>query len=222
MSGRVQTLDGVRIHESAWVDAPALIGKGTAVWHFCHVEAGAQIGRDCMLGQNVYVAAGAEIGDRVRIQNNVSVYRGAVLESDVFLGPSCVLTNVVNPRAEINRQSAVQTTRICRGATVGANATVVCGVTLGRYAFVGAGAVVTRDVADYALVVGTPARQTGWMSRHGHRLAVAADGTATCPESGLRYRLADGEMRCLDLDEDETLKDRPVGAVPYGTRRHDP
>lgn len=220
--GRVQTLEGVRVHASAWVDAPAQIGAGTAVWHFCHVEAGAQVGQDCVLGQNVYVAAGAEVGDRVRVQNNVSVYRGAVIESDVFLGPSCVLTNVVNPRAEVDRQSAAQTTRIRRGATVGANATVVCGVTLGRYAFVGAGAVVTRDVADYALVVGTPARQVGWMSRHGHRLAVSADGTATCPESGLRYRLADGRMRCLDLDEDEALGERPAGTLPYGAGPRDP
>ena len=215
-TGRVQSLEGVRIHPSAWVDAPAEIGVGTAVWHFCHVEAGARVGRDCVLGQNVYVAAGAEVGDRVRVQNNVSVYRGVVLEDDVFLGPSCVLTNVVNPRAEVDRQAMVQTTRVRRGATVGAGATVVCGVTLGRYAFVGAGAVVTRDVADYALVVGTPARRVGWMSRHGHRLALAADGTAVCPESGLRYRLADGRMRCLDMDEDQPFGDRPVGTLPYG------
>ena len=214
--GRVRALDGVRIHPSAWVDAPAQIGAGTAVWHFCHVEAGAAVGRDCVLGQNVYVAAGAELGDRVRVQNNVSVYDGSVIEDDVFLGPSCVLTNVVNPRAEVDRRTSVLTTRLRRGATVGANATVVCGVTVGRYAFVGAGAVVTHDVADYALVVGTPARPTGWMSRHGHRLVPDADGRAVCPESGLRYRLAGGEMRCLDLDEDQPLAARPVGTRPYG------
>ena len=196
MSGRVREMPGVFIHESAYVDAPCEIGEGTKVWHFSHVQAGARIGRGCTLGQNVNVGPGVAIGDGVKIQNNVSVYAGCVVEDDVFLGPSCVLTNVKNPRSEVDRRGEFATTRIRRGATVGANATVVCGVTLGRYCFVAAGAVVTKDVPDFALVVGTPSRQRGWMSRHGHRLGPPdADGMMTCPGSGLRYRLEGGALR---------------------------
>lgn len=217
MSERVTQLPGVLIHESAYVDAPAEIGEGTRIWHFCHVEAGARLGQGCSLGQNVYVAAGVVLGDRVKVQNNVSLYAGVEAEDDVFLGPSAVLTNVSNPRSQVNRRALYEATRLRRGATVGANATVVCGVTLGRYSFVAAGSVVTRDVPDYALVAGNPARAAGWMSRHGHRLRFGADGLATCPESGLRYRLADGAVRCLDLDEDAPLP----ATMATGVRSYD-
>jgi UDP-2-acetamido-3-amino-2,3-dideoxy-glucuronate N-acetyltransferase len=191
-------------HATACVDAPCIIGEGTQIWHFCHVMSGARIGRACVLGQNVFVAARAVIGDRVRIQNNVSIYDGVEIEDDVFLGPSCVLTNVTNPRAEINRRAEVEPTRIRRGATIGANATIVCGVTIGRHAFIGAGAVVTHDVADYALVLGVPGRRVGWMGRHGVRLEREGNGWR-CPESGLRYREEGGVLRCLDVDEDAPL-----------------
>ena len=217
MNERVLSLPGVRLHESAYVDAPAEIGEGTVVWHFSHIQAGARIGRGCSLGQNVNVGPGVVIGDRVKIQNNVSVYAGAVIEDDVFLGPSCVLTNVSNPRCEVSRRGLYEPTVFRRGATVGANATVVCGVTLGRYSFVAAGGVVTRDVPDYGLAVGVPARLAGWMSRHGHRLVVGDGGEAVCPESGLRYReeaTPEGpRLRCLDLDEDAPLppETRPSG-----------
>ncbi len=215
MSGRVSEMPGVRIHPSAYVDEGAQIGQGTGVWHFCHVSSGAVIGERCVLGQNVFVADGAVIGSNVKIQNNVAVYGGCHVEDDVFLGPSCVLTNVTNPRSQVNRKSLYETTRLGRGATVGANATIVCGVTLGRYCFVAAGAVVTRDDA---LIVGTPGRAQGWMSRHGHRLAFAADGLATCPESGLRYRLESGRVRCLDVDEESPLPpDLTTGERAYDT-----
>ena len=207
MSDRIQSLPGVRIHESAYVDAPAEIGEGTSIWHFSHVQPGARIGRGCSLGQNVNVGNDVEIGDNVKIQNNVSIYTGAVIEDDVFLGPSCVLTNVTNPRSQVNRKGLYETTRFRRGATIGANATIVCGITLGRYCFVAAGSVVTKDIPDYALVVGNPARPLGWMSRHGHRLQLDAAGEGTCAESGFRYRLTDGALRCLDLDEDADLPD---------------
>jgi UDP-2-acetamido-3-amino-2,3-dideoxy-glucuronate N-acetyltransferase len=190
------------IHPSAIVDDGAIIGEGTRIWHFSHVDAGAVIGKDCTLGQNVYVARGARIGDHVKIQNNVSVYAGVEIEDDVFCGPSCVFTNVANPRAEIARRDAYVVTRIRRGATIGANATILCGATIGRYAFVAAGAVVSKqDVPDYALMIGVPARRAGWMSRHGHRLGP----DLRCPESGWTYALDANELRCLDRGEDEPL-----------------
>jgi UDP-2-acetamido-3-amino-2,3-dideoxy-glucuronate N-acetyltransferase len=195
------------VHESAYVDEGAEIGAGTKIWHFSHVMKGARIGERSILGQNVNVDGGTVVGNNVKIQNNVSVYTGAVIEDDVFLGPSCVLTNVTNPRSQVNRHSLYEPTRLKRGCTVGANSTIVCGVTVGRYAFIGAGAVVTRDVRDFALVVGNPARQVGWMSRHGHRLGRPdREGVMRCPESGYRYREAEpGVLRCLDLDEDAPL-----------------
>jgi len=195
------------VHETAVVDPGARIGSGTKIWHFSHVMKGAVIGERCVLGQNVNVDGGATIGQNVKIQNNVSIYTGTRIEDDVFLGPSCVLTNVTNPRSQVNRHKLYETTVIRRGATVGANATIVCGVTLGRYAFVAAGSVVTKEVPDYTLVQGNPARPAGWMSRHGHRLpAPDAEGIMRCPESGFRYRKNDaGDVRCLDLDEEAPL-----------------
>jgi UDP-2-acetamido-3-amino-2,3-dideoxy-glucuronate N-acetyltransferase len=194
-------------HPTACIDEPCTIGPGTKIWHFSHVSSGAVIGAGCILGQNVFVAGGVEIGRNVKIQNNVSVYTGTVIEDDVFLGPSCVLTNVSNPRAQIVRYSLYETTILKRGATVGANATIVCGVTIGRYAFIGAGAVVSKDVPDYALVTGVPARSKGWMSRHGIPLpAPDGDGIMVCPESGLRFRETDaGQLCCVDLDEETAL-----------------
>lgn len=194
-------------HESAYVDDGCEIGEGTKIWHFCHVLPGARIGRRCVLGQNCQVAGDVVIGDGVKIQNNVSIYTGTVIEDDVFLGPSCVLTNVTNPRSQVNRHSLYERTVLRRGATIGANATVVCGVVVGRYAFVGAGAVVVRDVPDYGLVLGNPGRLRGWVSRHGLPLRDPdPDGILTCPESGLRYReTAPGTLRCLDLDEEAPL-----------------
>jgi UDP-2-acetamido-3-amino-2,3-dideoxy-glucuronate N-acetyltransferase len=191
------------VHPSAYVDEPCEVGEGTKVWHFSHVMSGCKIGRRCILGQNVHVAANVVIGDNVKIQNNVSLYTGCVIEDDVFLGPSCVLTNVSNPRSQIIRHHLYEETRIGKGATIGANATVVCGHRIGCYAFIAAGAVVTRDVPDYALMMGVPARQVGWMSRHGYRLeSPDARGLMTCPETGWRYREeTPGRLRCLDLDE---------------------
>lgn len=157
-------------HPTACIDQPCTIGEGTRIWHFAHVMAGARIGARCMLGQGVFVGSAVVIGDGVRVQNNVSIYDGVEIEDDVFLGPSCVFTNVKNPRAELSRKDALVPTRVRRGATIGANATILCGTTIGRYAFVGAGAVVTHDVPDFALVVGTPARRVGWVNRAGERV----------------------------------------------------
>jgi UDP-2-acetamido-3-amino-2,3-dideoxy-glucuronate N-acetyltransferase len=195
------------VHESAYVDNGAEIGAGTKVWHFSHIMKGARIGERCVIGQNVNIDGGTVIGKNVKIQNNVSVYTGAVLEDDVFLGPSCVLTNVTNPRSQVNRHSLYETTILKRGCTVGANATIVCGASIGRYAFIGAGSVVTKSVPDYALMIGNPARQAGWMSRHGHRLnAPGSDGVMVCPESGFRYQeVQAGILKCLDLDEEAPL-----------------
>ena len=194
-------------HESAYIDDGCEIGEGTKIWHFCHVMSGAKLGRGCNLGQNVLVSSGVTIGNNVKIQNNVSVYTGVTLEDDVFCGPSCVFTNVINPRSQIVRHSQYQRTLVRRGVTIGANATIVCGATLGRYAFIGAGAVVRGDVPDYALMLGVPARQRGWMSRHGHRLTEQnAAGELLCPESGWRYQEVEpGVLRCLDWPEDEPL-----------------
>ena len=206
------------VHKSAFADEGAAIGAGTKIWHFAHVMKGARIGERCVIGQNVNVDGGAVIGNNVKIQNNVSVYTGTVVEDDVFLGPSCVLTNVTNPRSQVNRHSLYETTHLKRGCTIGANATIVCGVTIGRYAFVAAGSVVTKSLPDYALVMGNPARQAGWMSRHGHRLeAPDSQGIMRCPESGYRYEEVEpGVLRCLDLNEETPLPtDLSVGKKSY-------
>ena len=196
----------VYVHPSSYVDIPCEIGDGTKIWHFCHVMANSKIGKNCSLGQNVLVSPDVVIGNNVKIQNNVALYTGAIVEDDVFLGPSCVLTNIINPRSEIVRRHMYEKTIIRKGASVGANATIVCGSTIGRYAFIAAGAVVTKDVPDYALMIGVPARRTGWMSRHGYRLGKPNhEGIMCCPVSGLRYQEADGVLRCLDLDEQAPL-----------------
>jgi UDP-2-acetamido-3-amino-2,3-dideoxy-glucuronate N-acetyltransferase len=189
----------VVIHPSAIVDDGAQLGPGTHVWHFAHVCAGAQVGRDCSLGQGVYVGNDVLIGDRVKIQNNVSVYDAVTLEDEVFCGPSMVFTNVHNPRAAVPRKAEYRRTLVKQGATLGANCTIVCGTTIGRYAFVGAGAVVSRDVPDFALVVGVPARQIGWMSRHGERLALPlrGEGHARCPATQEAYVLHAGQVSLM-------------------------
>jgi UDP-2-acetamido-3-amino-2,3-dideoxy-glucuronate N-acetyltransferase len=168
-------------HESAYVDEPCEIGKGTKIWHFCHMKAGGKIGERCIFSQNCNVAGDVVIGSNVKVQNSVSIYTGVIIEDDVFLGPSCVLTNDTNPRSQVVRHDLYEKTLLKRGCSIGANATVVCGITIGQYAFVAAGAAVTRHAPDYALMIGTPARQSGWMSRHGHRLKFQPDGRAICP-----------------------------------------
>lgn len=195
------------VHPSSYIDENVEIGEGTKIWHFCHIQSGARIGRNCVLGQNVNIGSNVRIGNFVKIQNNVSVYQGVELEDYVFCGPSCVFTNVINPRSEINRHHLFEKTLVRRGASIGANATIVCGVTIGRYAFIGAGAVVISDVPDYALMLGVPAKQKGWMSRHGHRLINPnRDGIYICPETGWRYREEEpGKLRCLDWPEDKDL-----------------
>ncbi|RMH31063.1 MAG: N-acetyltransferase [Nitrospirae bacterium] len=187
----------VFIHPTAIVDEGARIGEGSRIWHWTHVCAGARIGRNCTLGQNVFVGNRAVIGNNVKIQNNVSVYDNVTLEDDVFCGPSIVFTNVYNPRSTIPRKAEYRNTLVRQGATLGANCTIICGATIGRYAFIGAGAVVTKDVPDYALVVGVPARQIGWMSEYGERLPLPlrGEGTAVCPHTKARYVLKDGRMR---------------------------
>jgi UDP-2-acetamido-3-amino-2,3-dideoxy-glucuronate N-acetyltransferase len=182
------------IHESAIIDPGCLIGEGTRIWHFCHLISGCSIGKNCSLGQNVMVASGVVLGNNVKVQNNVSLYDGVFCEDDVFIGPSVVFTNVFNPRSAISRRHEYRSTKVLKGATVGANATIVCGVIIGRFAFVGAGAVVTHNVPDYGLVMGVPARQTGWVSEYGHKL-VFDNGRAVCPESGQHYEFNDNSVR---------------------------
>ena len=181
-------------HDSAIVDEGAVIGAGTRIWHFCHVAGGARIGAGCVLGQNVYVAPTVVLGDGVRVQNNVSLYDGVVVEDHAFLGPSAVFTNVTNPRSEVSRKSEYRPTRVGRGATVGANATVVCGHSLGAYSFLGAGAVLTHDLPDYALAVGVPARQVGWMCRCGEQLGPLEGGAGRCQACGRGYALREGAL----------------------------
>ena len=176
----------VQIHESAYVDNPCEIGAGTRIWHFSHIMRGCRVGQDCVIGQNVMIGSNVVVGNRCKIQNNVSLFDGVILEDGVFCGPSCVFTNVDNPRAEIERKNEFRATRVRRGATIGANATIVCGHDIGAYSFIGAGAVVTRDVPAHALMAGVPARRIGWMSRAGARLA----DDLVCPVDGSRYRLS--------------------------------
>ena len=195
------------IHPSSIIDEPCNIGEGTKIWHFCHIMSGVQIGQNCRLGQNVMLGSNVIIGDNVKIQNNVSVYEGVVLENDVFCGPSCVFTNVINPRSEIVRRDAYQQTTVRHGATIGANATIMCGISIGRYAFIGAGSLVLRDVPDYGLILGVPGRLKGWMSRHGYRLPNPdKNGIMVCPGSGWRYKEIEPHViKCLDWSEDKPL-----------------
>jgi len=199
--------EGYFVHASSYVDEPCQIGEGTKIWHFCHIMKNAKIGQNCILGQNVHVGCNVIIGDHCKIQNNVSLYDGVILEDEVFCGPSMVFTNVINPRSAVERKDQFKRTLVRRGATIGANATVVCGVIIGRHAFIGAGAVVIENVPDYALVVGVPAERKGWMSRHGHRLQNPdAEGMMVCSESGWRYKeIEPGVLRCLDWPEDQSL-----------------
>ena len=196
-------------HESAYIDDGAIIGKGTKIWHFAHIMSKCTIGSNCIFGQNTCVSPGVVIGNNVKVQNNVAIYTGTIIEDDVFLGPSCVLTNVNNPRSQVTRHSLYEKTLIRRGATIGANATVVCNITIGRYAFIAAGTTVVKNVPDYALIMGVPGQQKGWMSRHGHILKNAdKDGIMICPESNFRYQEQEsGILKCLDLDEESQLPD---------------
>lgn len=185
-------------HESAIIDEGCIIGKGVKIWHFSHIMEGCVIGDQCNIGQNVVVSPKVVLGRNVKVQNNVSIYTGVICEDDVFLGPSMVFTNVVNPRSAINRRGNYSTTVVKKGATIGANATIVCGHDIGEYAFIGAGAVVTKEVPAYALVVGNPARQTGWMSEYGHKLKFNGEGLAECPESHEHYLLKNGVVNKID------------------------
>ena len=181
-------------HPSAIIDEGCKIGKGTKIWHFSHIMPGCEIGENCNIGQNVVVSPGVKLGKNVKIQNNVSIYTGVICEDDVFLGPSMVFTNVINPRSAVARKDQYKQTYVCYGASIGANATIVCGVKIGKFAFIGAGAVVTKDVKDYALVVGNPARQSGWMSEYGQKLIFDTNGNAVCPESKEKYKLVNNNV----------------------------
>lgn len=181
-------------HETAVIDADCEIGAGTKIWHFSHIMSNCKIGENCNIGQNVVISPQVVLGKNVKVQNNVSIYTGVICEDDVFLGPSMVFTNVINPRSAVNRKNEYARTTVKKGASIGANATIVCGHDIGAFAFIGAGAVVTKSVPDYALVIGNPARQTGWMSEYGHKLAFDKDGMAVCPESEEKYQLKNGTV----------------------------
>ena len=185
-------------HETAVIDEGCQIGDGTKIWHFSHVMPNCVLGENCNLGQNVVISPEVVLGNNVKVQNNVSIYTGVTCDDDVFLGPSCVFTNVTNPRSGVNRRGQYAKTHVGKGASIGANATIVCGHDIGKYALIGAGAVVTKDVPDYALLVGNPARQLGWMSEYGHRLEFNANGIATCDESKEQYKLADGKVQKIE------------------------
>ena len=205
-----------KAHPSSIIDQGAVIGDGTSIWHFSHICSGAVIGKNCSIGQNVLVADNAILGNGVKIQNSVAIYGGVRIEDDVFLGPSCVLTNVTNPRSQVSRKSLYEKTLIRKGSTIGANATIVCGIILGQYCFIGAGAVVTKDVPDYGLILGNPGKLRGFMSRHGHKLDFEHSNYATCPEAKYRYERVGEQVRCLDLDEDKPLPDAfSVGSKSY-------
>ena len=209
--------DLVSVHPTSVLDNNVSIGPYTKIWHFCHISKGTIVGSNCVFGQNVFTGEDVCIGNNVKIQNNVAIYSGCRIDDDVFLGPSCVLTNITNPRSQVNRQTLYEVTHFKRGATVGANATIVSGISVGKYSFIGAGSVVTKNVPDYALMLGNPAKQKGWMSRHGHRLLKAdINGVYRCPESDYRYKLKNDVMSCLDLDEESPLPDRlTTGTTPY-------
>jgi UDP-2-acetamido-3-amino-2,3-dideoxy-glucuronate N-acetyltransferase len=183
-----------KAHETAVIDDGCIIGKGTSIWHFSHIMSGCRIGENCNLGQNVVVSPDVVLGNNVKVQNNVSIYTGVICEDDVFLGPSMVFTNVTNPRSAVNRRGQYSATLVKKGATIGANATVVCGHNIGEYALIGAGSVITKDIPPYALVVGNPSRQIGWVSEYGHRLNFDNEGIALCPESNQKYKLSDGKV----------------------------
>jgi UDP-2-acetamido-3-amino-2,3-dideoxy-glucuronate N-acetyltransferase len=182
------------IHESSYIDEPCTIGDGTSIWHFSHIMKNCTIGANCNIGQNVVVSPDVVLGNNVKVQNNVSIYTGVTCEDDVFLGPSMVFTNVINPRSAVNRKSEYLKTTVKRGASIGANATIVCGHDIGKYAFIGAGAVITKDVPDYALMTGNPARQSGWMSEHGAKLSFDISGKASCPITGEEYILENNQV----------------------------
>lgn len=187
----------VFIHPTAVVDQPCVVGAGTKIWHFSHLMPHCSLGNDCIIGQNVFIAGGVSLGNGVKVQNNVSLYSGVMCEDGVFLGPCCVFTNVLNPRAFIERKTEFKATLIKKGASIGANATLVCGITVGRYALVGAGALLSRDVPDFALVYGNPARQMGWVSKNGHKLSLDGKNMAICPETGELYQLENGQLICV-------------------------
>lgn len=184
-------------HPSAIIDEGCTIGKGTKIWHFSHIMPGCVIGENCNIGQNVVISPEVILGNNVKVQNNVSLYTGVICEDDVFLGPSCVFTNVINPRSAVVRKNEYRKTIVRKGASIGANATIVCGYEIGEYAFIGAGAVITKEVLPYALVMGNPARHHGWMSRNGHRLDFDSNGLAQCPETGDKYRLSKGRIEFI-------------------------
>ena len=190
--------ENVQIHQSSYIDEPCEIGEGTKIWHFCHIMSNCKIGKRCNIGQNVVISPYVVLGDNVKVQNNVSIYTGVICEDDVFLGPSMVFTNVINPRSSIIRKDEYKPTLIKKGATIGANATIICGITVGCYAFVGAGAVVTKNIPDYALVVGNPARRTGWISRAGHKLDFSSANESKCTQTGEKYLLKDNIVIKID------------------------